>query len=75
MMNDIQKMNMQKTIDTVVEEFRRQLENELIPTESTKFLCIDTNGETILVDSKEIPAGSLIGGDNWGGISYERTPR
>ena len=28
-MNDIQKMNMQKTIDNIVNEFRQMLENEL----------------------------------------------
>lgn len=29
-MNDIQKMNMQKTIDNIVNEFRQMLENELL---------------------------------------------
>lgn len=28
-MNDLQKMNMQKTIDNIVNEFRQKLENEL----------------------------------------------
>lgn len=64
-MIDIQKMNMRKMIDNVVEEFRQKLENELTPPESTKFLCIDTNGEIIIVDSETIPAGTLIGGENW----------
>lgn len=64
-MNDIQKMNMQKTIDNIVNEFRQMLENELLPTESTKFLCIDTDGEVAILDSKQIPSGTLIGGDCW----------
>lgn len=64
-MNDIQKMNMQKTIDNIVNEFRQMLENKLLPTESTKFLCIDTDGEVAILDSKQIPAGTLIGGDCW----------
>ena len=64
-MNDLQKMNMQKTIDDVVNEFRQMLENELLPTESTKFLCIDTDGEVAILDSKQIPSGTLIGGDCW----------
>ena len=64
-MNDIQKMNMQKTIDNIVNEFRQKLENELTPTESTKFLCIDTDGEIAILDSKQIPSGTLIGDDCW----------
>lgn len=64
-MNDLQKMNMQKTIDDVVNEFRQMLENELLPTESTKFLCIDTDGEVAILDSKQIPSGTFIGGDCW----------
>ena len=61
-MNDLQKMNMQKTIDDVVNEFRQMLENELLPNESTKFLCIDTDGEVAILDSKQIPSrGSSTG--------------
>lgn len=55
---------MQKTIDKAINEFRRKLENELLLNESTKFLCIDTDGEITILDSKSIPAGTLIGGDN-----------
>ena len=63
-MTDIQKMDIQKTIDNTVNEFRQKLENELLLNESTKFLCIDTNGGMTILDSKEIPIGTLIGGDN-----------
>lgn len=55
---------MQKTIDNVVNEFRQKLENELLLNESTKFLCINTDGEMTILDSKEIPIGTLISGDN-----------
>ena len=64
-MNDLQKTNMQKTIADVVNEFRQKLEKELTPTKSTKFLCIGTDGEVAILDSKQIPSGTLIGGDCW----------
>ena len=53
-MNGIRKMDMQKTIDNAVNEFRQKLENELLLNESTKFLCIDTNGEMTILDSKDL---------------------
>ena len=68
--------NLQKRLDEVIEElqqmlqefqqkeFQQKLENGLISIEPTEFMCIDPNGEAILVDSKEIPIGTLIGGDN-----------
>lgn len=62
-MTDLHKMNVQKTIDNLVNEFRQKLENELTPEDSTKFLCVDTGGEIVILDSKRIPAGTLIGSD------------
>lgn len=64
-MTDLHKMNVQKTIDNLVNEFRQKLENELTPEDSTKFLCVDTGGEIVILDSKRIPAGTLIGSDCW----------
>lgn len=45
-------------------EFQQKLENGLISIKPTEFMCIDTNGEMTILDSKEIPIGTLIGGDN-----------
>lgn len=64
-MVDLHKLHLQKTIDSLVNEFRQKLENELTPDESTKFLCVDTDGEIVILDSKRIPAGTLIGSDCW----------
>lgn len=70
-MNDIQKR-----LDEVIEElqqalqefrqkeFQQRLENRLISIKPTEFMCIDTNGEITILNSKEIPIGTLIGGDN-----------
>ena len=53
-------MNKQK----IIEEVRKQLESEFNEREltGTQFKCIDTNGDVIIVNSEEIPAGTLIGG-------------
>lgn len=36
----------------------------MISIKPTEFMCIDTDGEITILDSKEIPIGTLIGGDN-----------
>ena len=64
-MTGLHKMNVQKTIDNLVNEFRQKLENELTPDESTKFLCVDTDGVIVILDSKRVPAGTLIGSACW----------
>ena len=64
-MTDLHKKHLHKTIDSLVNEFRQKLENELTPDESTKFLCVDTDGVIVILDSKRIPAGTLIGSDCW----------
>jgi hypothetical protein len=60
-MNDIQKR-----LDEVIEELQQALQEfqQKVSTKPTEFMCIDTNGEITILDSKEIPIGTLIGGDN-----------
>lgn len=69
--------DIQKRLDEVIEElqqtlqefqqkeFQQKLENGLISIKPTEFMCIDTNGEMTILDSRSIPAGTLIGGHNW----------
>lgn len=71
-MNDIQKRldevieELQQTLQEFQQkEFQQKLENGLISIKPTEFMCIDTNGEMTILDSKSIPAGTLIGGRNW----------
>lgn len=61
-------MNKQQIIDEVLEEVRKRLEDEFTESELTRteFKCIDTKGEVIIVNSKEVPAGTVIGnGTDW----------
>lgn len=60
-MNDIQKR-----LDEVIEELQQALQKfqQKVSIKPTEFMCIDTNGEIIILDSKEIPIGTLISGDN-----------
>ena len=71
-MNDIQKRldevieELQQTLQEFQQkEFQQKLENGLISIKPTEFMCIDTDGEMTILDSKSIPAGTLIGGRNW----------
>ncbi len=51
-----------------MKELRKKLENEFNEFEltGTQFVCIDTNGDVIVLNSKEVPAGTLIGnGTDW----------
>lgn len=36
------------------------VDNDGLPLSSTEFTCINTNGEIITIDSRQIPAGTLI---------------
>lgn len=41
---------------------RRAVDNIALPLSPTEFKCIDTDGEIVILDSKEmIPGGTLIG--------------
>ena len=35
--------------------------NSALPLSPTEFKCIDTKGEFVILDSKEVPGGTLIG--------------
>lgn len=43
------------------------VDNSALPLSSTEFTCINTNGEIITLNSKEIPAGTLI---NYSGYNH-----
>lgn len=41
-------------------ELQGAVDNSALPLSSTEFTCIDTDGEIITLDSKQIPGGTLI---------------
>lgn len=49
-------------LQVAVEEIQQKLalNNNNKPLSPTEFKCIDTKGEFVILDSKEIPAGTLI---------------
>lgn len=64
--------DIQKRLDEVIEElqqtlqefqqkeFQQKLENGLISIKPTEFMCIGTDGKMTILDSENIPAGTLI---------------
>lgn len=44
-------------------------DNDALPLSSTEFTCINTEGEIITLDSRQIPAGTLI---NYSGYNHYR---
>lgn len=42
-------------------------DNDGLPLSSTEFMCINTNGEIITLDSRQIPEGTLI---NYSGYNH-----
>lgn len=48
-------------LQAAVEEIQQKLDNDNSkPLSPTEFKCIDTNGKIITLNSKEVPAGTLI---------------
>ena len=41
-------------------ELQGAVDNSALPLSSTEFTCIDTEGEIITLDSRQIPEGTLI---------------
>ena len=48
-------------------ELQGAVDNSALPLSSTEFTCINTNGEIITLDSRQIPAGTLI---NYSGYNH-----
>lgn len=42
-------------------ELQGAVDNSALPLSPTEFKCIDTKGEIVILDSKEVPGGTLIG--------------
>ena len=53
----------QRLINAAVEEIQQKLainNDSALPLSPTEFKCIDTEGEIITLDSRQIPGGTLI---------------
>lgn len=57
--------NIHIAMNETANKLQQKLRNGLISIEPTEFLCIDTNGGIAILDSRKIPAGTLIGDRNW----------
>ena len=57
--------NIQIAMNEAANELQQKLKNGLILTEPTEFLCIDIDGGIVILNSRHIPTGTVIGYDNW----------